>query len=156
TVRWRPKLPDVPMTVIIPTRDNGADVQHFIESLQATASAPERLRLLIIDNGSREEETCRILAQFSAQGVARVLSLEEPFNWSHLNNRAVEEVDTPLIVFANDDLIMLSEAWDVVLRGLLDRSEIGAVGAKLLYPDDTVQSGGILVGWPDAPIHDGL
>jgi GT2 family glycosyltransferase/tetratricopeptide (TPR) repeat protein len=156
TVRWRPSPPDVSITVIIPTRDNGADVQHFIESLQATASAPERLRLMIIDNGSREEETRRILAQFSARGVARVLTLDEPFNWSHLNNRAVEEVDTPLIVFANDDLIMLSTAWDAVLRGLLDRSEIGAVGAKLLYPDDTVQSGGILVGWPGAPMHDGL
>jgi GT2 family glycosyltransferase len=52
--------------------------------------------------------------------------------------------------------VMLSKAWDDVLRGQLDRPEIGAVAAKLLYPDDTIQSGGILFGWPGAPIHDGL
>ena len=156
TVRWRPSIPDVPIAVIIPTRDNGADVLRFVESLHATARSPEALRLLVIDNGSRQEETCRILAELERQHRIRVLTLDEPFNWSHLNNRAVAEVDAPLIVFANDDMVMLSEAWDAVVRGLLDRPEIGAVGARLLYPDDTLQFGGMLFGWPYAPIHDGV
>jgi GT2 family glycosyltransferase len=51
---------------------------------------------------------------------------------------------------------MLSEGWDDVLRGLLDRPEIGAVGAQLLYPDDTVQHAGVLFGWRGSTIHDGL
>jgi GT2 family glycosyltransferase len=63
---------------------------------------------------------------------------------------------TPLIVFANDDMVMLSHAWDSILRGLLARPEIGAVGARLLYPDDTVQHAGILFGWQGGSIHDGL
>ena len=85
-----------------------------------------------------------------------MLTLDEPFSWSHLNNRAVDEVDTPLIVFANDDMVMLSEGWDDILRGLLDRPEIGAVGAGLLYPDETIQHAGILFGWSGGTIHDGL
>jgi hypothetical protein len=70
---------------------------------------------------------------------AQVLGLDEPFNWSRLNNRAVELVNSPLLVFANDDMVMLSEKWDERVRGLLERPEIGAVGARLLYQDDTVQ-----------------
>ena len=156
TIRWWPNRPDMPITVLIPTRDNGVDVQHFIESLRTTAVVPEALRLLIIDNGSRQAETCRILEELSARRTARVLTLDEPFNWSHLNNRAVDEIDTPLIVFANDDMVLLSDAWDAVLRGLLDRPEIGAVGARLLYPDETIQHAGILFGWRGGTIHDGL
>ena len=143
----------MPITVIIPTRDDGTDVQRFVESLRATASVPEAVRLLVIDDGSRQVETCRILVELATLRVARVLTLGEPFNWSHLNNRAVDEVDTPLIVFANDDMVMLSEGWDDILRGLLDRPEIGA---GLLYPDETIQHAGVLFGWQGGTIHDGL
>jgi O-antigen biosynthesis protein len=124
----------MPLTVIIPTRDNGTDVQRFLESVRATPSGPEAPCLLVIDNGSRQAETCRILVELATRRIARELTLDEPFSWSHLNNRAVDEVETPLIVFANDDMVMLSEGWDDILRGLLDRPEIGAVGAGLLYP----------------------
>lgn len=51
---------------------------------------------------------------------------------------------------------MLSEGWDENLRGLLGRREIGAVGARLLYPDRTLQHAGVLFGWPGLTIHDGL
>jgi GT2 family glycosyltransferase len=82
--------------------------------------------------------------------------VDEPFNWSRLNNRAVAAVERPLLLFCNDDIVMLSHGWDDVLRGLLDRPEIGAVGARLLYPDETVQHAGMLFGWRGATIHDGL
>jgi hypothetical protein len=86
---------------------------------------------------------------------AHLLRLDEPFNWSRLNNRAVETVGSSLLVFANDDMIMVSERWDDRLRGLLERPEIGAVGARLLYRDDTLQHGGILFSWRGSEIHDG-
>jgi GT2 family glycosyltransferase len=153
---WQPRDPGKPLAVIIPTRDNGPDVARFIESLRARASATDDIRILIVDNGSREEETTRILAELEMRGAAQVLSWDEPFNWSRLNNRAVQAVDAALLVFANDDMVMLCEGWDERLRGLLDRPEIGAVGARLLYEDDTVQHAGILFGWNGSAIHDGL
>jgi hypothetical protein len=61
-----------------------------------------------------------------------------------------------LLIFANDDMVMLSEKWDERVRGLLERPEIGAVGARLLYKDDTVQHAGVLFGWKGSVIHDGL
>jgi GT2 family glycosyltransferase len=142
--------------VIIATRDNGANVAKFVDSLRMRAAVPNALRIVIVDNGSREQETRRILANFKATTWAQVLALDEPFNWSRLNNRAVEVVDSPLLVFANDDMIMLSERWDERVRGLLQRPEIGAVGARLLYQDDTLQHAGILFGWRGGVTHDGL
>jgi GT2 family glycosyltransferase len=68
----------------------------------------------------------------------------------------VQVVNSPLLVFANDDMVMLSEKWDERVRGLLERLEIGAVGARLLYPDDTMQHAGVLFGWKGSVIHDGL
>jgi GT2 family glycosyltransferase len=146
----------MPITVIVATRDNGGDLQRFVGSLFATAGVPQALRVLIVDNGTRQPESRRVLAELEDRAGIRVLRLDQAFNWSDLNNRAAAEADTPLVIFANDDMVMLSRNWDEVARGLLERPEIGAVSAKLLYPDDTIQSAGILFGWPGAPIHDGL
>jgi O-antigen biosynthesis protein len=155
-IDWRPRNPDRPIALIIPTRDNGQDVVQFVSSLRGRTAVPDALRIVVVDNGSSLAETRRILAELEAKTPAQVLLMDEPFNWSRLNNRAVALVDAPLLVFANDDMVMLSENWDERVRGLLERPEIGAVGARLLYHDDTLQHAGVLFGWKGAVIHDGL
>jgi GT2 family glycosyltransferase/tetratricopeptide (TPR) repeat protein len=155
-ILWRPREPDSSIALIVPTRDNGPDVAEFVDSSRMKAAVPSALRIVLVDNGSRQQEARRILANFKAKTWAQVLALDEPFNWSRLNNRAVEVVDSPLLVFANDDMVMLSERWDERLRGLLDRPEIGAVGARLLYQDNTLQHAGVLFGWRGGVTHDGL
>jgi GT2 family glycosyltransferase/tetratricopeptide (TPR) repeat protein len=154
-IRWQPRDPAATLLVIIPTRDNSVDLGHFVESLRSHAEQREAMRLLIVDNGSRDAATLRILGALSEQPWAGVLNIDEPFNWARLNNRAVAASDAPLLVFANDDMAMLSPDWDRHLRGLLDRPEIGAVGARLVYPDDTIQHAGILLGWEGIDAHDG-
>jgi O-antigen biosynthesis protein len=109
----------------------------------------------VIDNGSEQIETVRTLERLSAEDGIRVVRMDEPFNWSRLNSRAAALCDAHMLVFANDDMVMLTDGWDRQLRGLLDRPEIGAVGARLIYPDDTVQHAGILLGWPHIAEHDG-
>jgi hypothetical protein len=101
-ILWRPREPDASIAVIIPTRDNGADVAKFVDSLRMRAAVPNALRIVIVDNGSRQQVTRRILANFKTKTWAQILPLDEPFNWSRLNNCAVEVVDSPLLVFAND------------------------------------------------------
>lgn len=152
---WHPQRPDAPITVIIPTRDNGPDLRTCVASLRETAAVPAALHIVVVDNGSREAATRSILQEL-AQAGTRLLALDEPFNWSRLNNQAAAGIDTPLIVFANDDMRMTTPGWDMRLRGLLERPEIGAVGARLLYEDDTLQHAGILFGWKGSVIHDGL
>jgi GT2 family glycosyltransferase len=155
TLHWQPRDPMAALQVIIPTRDNGADLRDCIDSLRRCAEAPEALRILVVDNGSRDPATVQLLAALATEPWASVLPIGEAFNWARFNNRAVAVGDAPLLVFANDDMVMLSDGWDRRLRGLLDRPEIGAVGARLVYPDDSVQHAGILLGWAGLDVHDG-
>lgn len=155
SISWQPRDPYQTIEVIIPTRDNVRDIRAFVDTLRDRAAVPQALRVLIVDNGSLQGETSRVLAELKAQDWVRVVTIDEPFNWSRLNNRAVMLTEAELLVFANDDMLMLSDGWDRQLRGLLERREIGAVGARLLYPDDSVQHAGILFDWQGLAIHDG-
>jgi GT2 family glycosyltransferase/Tfp pilus assembly protein PilF len=156
SISWQPRDPYQTVQIIIPTRDNARDLRDFVESLRDHATVPEALQVLIIDNGSREIESARVLNELRAQEGVQVVAIDEPFNWSRLNNRGVGLTRPELLVFANDDMLMLSDGWDRHLRGLLDRPEVGAVGARLLYPDDSVQHAGILFDCQGLAIHDGV
>lgn len=157
TVRWRAPEPPAAIAAIIPSRDNGADLRNAIDSLRSNASAAERLEIVAIDNGSRTPEALAVMAMLKSEAGVSVIAMDEPFNWSRLNNRGVAASEAPLLVFVNDDVTMLTRGWDDCVRGLLARPEIGAVGARLLYPDGTVQHAGILFDWPSSlTIHDGL
>lgn len=151
----RPNEPFAPIAVVIPTKDNPGDLAAMVNSLFAQARHPEILHLHIMHNGPSAARSAEI-EQIAQNPCVTIEDIEEPFNWSRLNNRAVTSLGEPLIVFANDDMEMLSAGWDDRLRGLLQLETVGAVGAKLLYPDCTVQHAGIMFGWNRGAIHDGL
>jgi GT2 family glycosyltransferase/tetratricopeptide (TPR) repeat protein len=144
------------IAVIIPTRDHGPDVNAMVASLRQGAGRPDLIDAIVIDNGSTELQTKVILASMEARGVARILRENTAFNWSHLNNRAASMTEAAILVFANDDMMLRSQGWDTIVRTHLSRPEIGALGARLLYPDGAVQHAGVLEGWPSGVIHDGL
>ena len=154
-IEWRPRHPDEIIQVIVPTRDKGDDVRDFVESLRRRAAAPASLRVLVVDNGSEQIETVRTLERLSAEEGVRVVRMDEPFNWSRLNNRAAALCDAQMLVFANDDMVMLTDGVGSAAARPARAAEIGAVGARLIYPDDTVQHAGILLGWPHIAEHDG-
>lgn len=153
---WRAASEEDRIAIAIPTRNNGRDVLRMVDSLHRTATRPDRLDVVVIDNGSTDQDTESCLRSLADDGLARIERFDEPFNWSRLNNKAASLSDAPLLVFANDDMEMRSPGWDACLRGLLQRPEIGVVGARLVYGDDTLQHGGVLLGWHGAGIHDGL
>ena len=155
-LRWLPDAPSAAITVIIPTRDNGADCEAFVASLFELADRSEAVDCLIIDNGTQKEADLDRLKRLGGHPRVRIRRDDGPFNWSHINNLGAHETDADILVFANDDMEMLSKGWDATLRGLLAREAVGVVGAKLLYPDDTVQHAGVLFGWKGSVIHDGL
>ena len=153
---WAPSRPDDVIAVLIPTRNNAPDCQTMAHSLRQSAANPVAIEIIIIDNGTDRAPDLAILAGLAAEPGVRVLQSNGPFNWSYLNNLAAAETIAPLLVFANDDMRMVSLGWDARLRGLLERDDVGAVGARLLYGDDTIQHAGILMGWQGSVIHDGL
>src|SRR5205085_3301331 len=88
TLRWQPRDATAPLQVIIQTRDNGADLRECIDSLRRRAEKPEALRVLVVDNGSRDRMTVRLLEALAAERWASVLPIGEAFNWARFNNRA--------------------------------------------------------------------
>src|SRR5262249_8228813 len=70
----------------------------------------------------------------------------EPFNYSAINNSAVSLVDTPYVVFLNDDITVIAPDWIEAMLEHAQRPEVGVVGAKLLYPDRSLQHAGVVMG----------
>jgi GT2 family glycosyltransferase/tetratricopeptide (TPR) repeat protein len=142
--------------VLVPTRDRLDLLRPCIAALRGTAEVPSAVAITVIDHGSREPETAAYLEKGRGEGWLDVLARDEPFNWSRLNNAAAARSTAPIVVFANNDIEMTTAGWDTKLRDLLSQPGIGAVGARLLYPDRTVQHAGIVLGiGPGGSEHEG-
>ena len=142
--------------VIIPTRDQAGLLQSCVRSLERTAARPDLMSVVIMDNRSIEPATQELLHALEADGSAQILTADEPFNWSRFNNIGAAEAKEEVLVFANNDLEMLSSGWDERLRVLLSDEAVGVVGARLLYPDRTLQHVGIVLGAISGrPVHEG-
>ncbi|AMK18960.1 glycosyltransferase [Sphingobium sp. MI1205] len=141
--------------VIIPTRDCADLLEPMVESLIAHADKTDLLRLTIVDNRSQEEATARLLSRLGRKDGIDIVSFDRPFNWSEINNAVAEGTSEELLVFANNDVAMLTPRWDRHLRAQLGRSDVGIVGSRLLYPDGSVQHAGMLMGLADgSPRHE--
>ena len=134
------------IAVVIPIRDGADLLDRAVASLRATARLPGRLDIVVIDNRSTEPATAELLARLEREGAARTHGFDRPFNWGLVNNEGAAASDAPFLVFANNDIEMLSRGWDDVLVDALGADRVGAVGARLLYPNGTVQHGGIVFG----------
>lgn len=143
--------------VIIPTRDEAVVLEACIASLIRLADQPELVDIIVLDNRSREQATTEALARLAETTRLTTIPVDEPFNWSRLNNTGAGAAPhTEVLVFVNNDLEMLSPGWDSELRVLLARPHVGAVGARLVYPDGSLQHVGIVLGAIGGrPIHDG-
>ena len=115
----------------------------------------ENLELLVVDNGSREPSALELLATLEATPRVRVLRRPAPFNFAALNNAASAEAAGEVLVLLNNDIEVLEPNWLRALVAMAMRPDVGAVGAKLLYPDRTLQHGGILLGPAGAATHVG-
>lgn len=134
-----------PITVIIPTRDRVDLLGPCVESVLRTTQE-HQVRILIVDNGSVDPTT---LAQFDIwhrNPRIQILRDDAPFDYAALMNRAVASTATPLVLLLNNDTKVVSNDWLDELAGWLDLPDVGAVGAKLYYANDTIQHAGVLIG----------
>ncbi len=142
-------------SVIIPTRDRADLLEQCLASLWRT-TAPARaqgleLEILVVDNGSVEPATAALLQQW--QPRLQVLRSDEAFNWSRLNNQAAARARGDLLLLLNNDIAALKPGWLEAMAAQALRPAVGAVGALLLYPDGTIQHGGVVVGMHSGADH---
>lgn len=131
------------VSVIIPTRDQVGLLRDCVGGVRR-ATYPS-LEIIVIDNDSQDLAALDFLAEIEGEG-ARVLRIPGAFNYSRINNAAVRAARGDLLCFLNNDVEMIDNDWlSLMVRQAL-RPEIGAVGARLLYPDRTIQHAGVYMG----------
>ncbi len=145
--RVRREIKDRPLvSIIIPFRDEPRFLQQSIGAvLEETRYS--NFEILGIDNGSVDELTIEIMDRFeTASDRVSFASYDRPFNFSELVNFGVSKARGSHIVLMNNDIKVINGDWLSCLLEHSQRPEIGAVGGKLYYPDDTIQHAGIVVG----------
>jgi GT2 family glycosyltransferase len=134
------------VTVIVPTRDHGDDVDRCLASIFARASYPD-FEVVIVDNGSTQRASLTAFARWAATDKrVRILRHAVPFNFAEINNYAAAQTTGRYLLFLNNDTEVVTSDWMEALVEQAQRASIGAVGAKLLYPDGTVQHAGVVTG----------
>jgi glycosyltransferase involved in cell wall biosynthesis len=135
------------VSIIIPTRDAPRLLDRCLLSV-FEGSTYSNLEVIVVDNGSPGAETRRVLAKWRGRQPVRFrsLRLDVPFNFSSLCNAGARDAAGQFLLFLNDDTRVISPDWIESMLEHAQRPTIGAVGAQLLYPDNTVQHAGVVVG----------
>lgn len=145
-LHWPLPVPLPLVSLIIPTRDRGEMLRRCLDSLQDQAADSPPTELLLIDNGSRDPATLAYLAELEQRPGVRVLRRPGPFNFAAFNNEAAALARGEVLAFLNNDVEALAPGWLKAMVAEAMRPGIGAVGARLLYEDGSVQHAGVLLG----------
>lgn len=145
--RVRYALPASPplVSLIIPTRNGLQLLRQCVESVLRKSTYPN-YEILIVDNGSDDPATLQYLEDMQADARVRVLRDERPFNFSALNNAAAKLARGEVLGLFNNDLETLSPDWLSEMVSHAIRPGVGAVGARLWYPNETLQHAGVILG----------
>jgi GT2 family glycosyltransferase len=135
------------VSIVVPTRDHGEDVDRCLRSV-FERSTYQNIEVVLLDNGSTDRDSLRVFGAWVEREPARVklVTHDVPFNFSNVNNYAVRHASGSYLLFLNNDTEVITPDWIEAMVEQAQRPSIGAVGAKLLYADGTVQHGGVIIG----------
>jgi O-antigen biosynthesis protein len=146
---WRVKRPlpePAPcVSLIVPTRDRIELLRPCIDGLLWRTQYPN-LEIIVVDNESREPATLTYFEELKRESRVSVIQSNGPFNFSALNNRAASVAKGELLGLINNDIEVIEPSWLEEMVSQAVQPEVGAVGAKLYYSDDTIQHGGVILG----------
>ncbi|BBD25367.1 glycosyltransferase family 2 protein [Enterococcus faecalis] len=135
------------VSIIIPTKNGYKDVQRCVSSI-IEKTTYQNYEIIMADNGSTDPKMHELYAEFEKQLPDRffVESIDIPFNFSTINNRAAKKAHGEYLLFLNNDTEVITENWLTLMVSFAQQERIGCVGAKLLYPNNTVQHAGVILG----------
>lgn len=136
--------PEPLVSIIIPTRDKPDLLAKCVSSLRERTNY-QNFEILIVDNGSTDPRALTLLADYAKIPNVVVFRVDAPFNYSALNNEAAARARGSLLCLLNNDVEVIDRNWLSVLCGYALQSGVGAVGAALWYPNDTLQHGGVVL-----------
>lgn len=140
------KINNPKVSIIIPTKDYALTLDTCLKSIYEKTSY-KNFEVLVVDNNSVEEETFKLFDKYRKKYKNfKVFRLECEFNYSYINNEAVKKVDGEYILLLNNDTEVITPDWIEKMVMYASLPHVGAVGAKLYYPDNTIQHGGMVLG----------
>ncbi|HEX8544853.1 MAG TPA: glycosyltransferase [Pseudomonas sp.] len=141
------QLPEHPplVSLIIPTRNAWGLVKQCIDSIQKL-TLYKNYEIILVDNGSDEADSLDYFAQLKWEPNIRVLRDDGPFNYSALNNHAVQQARGEVVGLINNDIEVINPQWLDEMVSIVLQPNVGAVGARLWFADDRLQHGGVILG----------
>ena len=136
------------VSIIIPTKNNKKILQRCVESIKKHTSY-KNFEIIIVDNNSTDLGTKSYYKSLSCT----ILNYKGSFNFSKMNNYAVKHAKGDFLLFLNDDTKVLEPNWLQEMIGVCSQNDVGAVGAKLVYYDNTIQHAGIVILDTGAGFH---
>lgn len=146
----RPPARPERVSIIVPTRNQPDLLRTCLTGVDQVAW--NDVELIIVDNGSDDPAALTVIADHAAKGAV-VIRDSGPFNFSRLNNLAVERASGSLLCLLNNDVETQDPDWLAWLVAAAQRDDVGAVGAQLLYPDRTIQHAGVVLGVGGGAAH---
>ncbi len=144
------------VSIVIPTRNGLVLLKQCIDSIFAKTTYAN-YEILVVDNGSDDVSVLTYLKDLAASPkngkTIRLIRDDSPFNYSRLNNIAVQQAKGEVIALLNNDIEVITPEWLTVMVSHALRPGVGAVGAKLYYPNDTVQHAGVTLGVGGVAAH---
>lgn len=141
------------VSIIIPTRDYADITERCLQSIYEKTTY-KNFEILLVNNRSVEEKTVKLFEKYSQKySNFRVIDANMDFNYSKINNLAVSYAKGEVLVLLNNDTEVISPDWLTIMVGYALQNHVGTVGAKLLYPDMTVQHAGIILGLGGVASH---
>ena len=133
------------VSILIPNKDQADTLGQCIRSIREKTGY-SNYEIIVIENNSVEEETFSYYEELQKDEQVRVVYWKDEFNYSAINNFGAGYARGEYLLFLNNDIEVIDADWLEELLANCEREEVGIVGAKLYYPDDTVQHAGIVVG----------
>ena len=133
------------VSVIIPNKDEKETLQTCLEMLEKNTSY-RNFEIIIIENNSTTEEIFKYYKELSSDPRIRLLRWGKEFNYSAINNFGASHARGEYLLFLNNDVKSINPDWMEEMLGVCQRPEVGGVGAKLIYPDNTIQHAGCVIG----------
>ncbi len=141
------------VSIIIPTKDKSDILKRCLESIYLKTTY-KNYEVIVIDNNSSEKSTFKLLDHYKKKYKNfRTYSYQCEFNYSYLNNEGVKKSKGDYVVLLNNDTEVISNDWLTKMVGYASQNHIGCVGVKLLYPTDTIQHCGVVIGCAGVAAH---
>ena len=141
------------VSIIIPTKDHADILETCLKSV-IEKTTYKNYEIIVVNNNSKEKETFDLFEKYKQEYKNfKVMEANYEFNYSKINNEAIKECNGEYICLLNNDTEIISGEWLTVMVGYAMQPHIGCVGPKLLYPDNTIQHGGVILGLGGVASH---